>query len=110
MATCGACGKKGLKKTTMALVIERGRTKGKRIGECCARDGVLIVPTRIAPVVVREERKPQQEVLRPFVEALEGRLRARAAVKPLDDEDAKMFAGYALATEDVIAMLKSGRA
>ena len=40
----------------------------------------------------------------------EARLRAREAIKPLDEDDAAHFTTYKMAIEDVIALLKGGRA
>jgi hypothetical protein len=122
MAKCGACGATGLKKTTVAFVIEKGRIVGRRVGNCCAKDGVTIVTTRIAPIVQSSERKNQKEVLQPFIETLLMRLRIRRANAPPDSlrtghtstdiENAEIRAehqGYSQALEDVIAMLKEGR-
>jgi len=116
MATCGACGKRGVRKTTLATVIERGKLRGKRVGECCAKDGVLLVASRVAPVLVSGERREQREVLAPFVRNLQARVRARK-VAPFpstgsDHDDELLRAervGYDSALVDVIALLQEGR-
>lgn len=115
MARCGCCGKVGLRKTTMASVIERGRVVGKRVGECCAGDGVLIVASKVAPVVEDRSRKDQREHLAPFIKNLQARLDGRRSFKAMGPEDepeggAAHYQGYNEAIEDVIALLREGRA
>jgi hypothetical protein len=113
MATCGVCKKKGVRKTVLAAVLEKGKIVGRRAGECCAKDGILLVTSKIAPVVQSSERMDQKEILAPFVKNLTARLKGREATGSGETggspEDCS-FTGYNEALEDVIALLKSGRA
>lgn len=109
---CGCCGKTGLKKTVLAAVIEKGRMIGRRVGDCCARDGILIVTSKMAPVVQVNERKDQKETLEPFIRTLEGQLKMKKVHKPSDNESNQLseWEGITSTLENVVAMLKSGRA
>jgi hypothetical protein len=110
MARCGVCGRTGLRKTTLATVLEKGQLVGRRAGDCCVGDGVLLIASRVAPVAMAtSERKEQSAVLRPFIDNLVARVKSRLVIAP-DEDEAEHFEGYTQALEDVVALLKSGRA
>jgi len=125
MSRCRACGKPA-RTTTLALVLTerspgtRQGFRGGRVCKACEREGVLVVAQRTVAMVVeaanardaaKAERKGQREVLAPFIKNLEARLRAMRAVKPPQGlaEDIHLV-GKLEAFEDMIAMLKEGRA
>lgn len=119
---CPACGK-GARKWTLVFLLgakhPRGRMgyKGSFVCAACADGGVTVVSPSLAPVVEpgNAERKNQREVLAPFIRNLEARVKARKASRPslLDatkDDERIHNGGYTEALEDVVAMLREGRA
>lgn len=114
---CSACGKTGLRSTTIALVVGGPPTMGScRVCSACVKRGVLIVPYFIAPVVNVEpaDKKRTRDVLAPFVKLLAGQLAAfrsetfddSADCERLENERDVRVEVY----QNIVALLRSGRA
>lgn len=112
---CGACGKTGLRSTTLAIVIsDTGAPERKRVGSCCASHGIYVVPMS-RPVMVdtaKGEKKELSAVLAPFIKrigvlAKGAKMSAEAEVGGSPENC--FHAGKAEAFEATIAMLKEGR-
>jgi cytochrome c551/c552 len=111
---CPACGKAARTWRIVLLLDGSGALKGRKVCQGCHDGGVTVVAPVLAPVVQadRAERRAQAEVLAPFVRNLEAKLRARKGGSgnvPGSPEDCS-WTGYDEALEDVVALLKSGRA
>jgi len=82
---CKACGTTGFRKATLALVLLRGAHEGGLVCPECARSGVLLVASRVAPVIRQETAKP--EALRRVLARLATYAKAASTATP---EDARL--------------------
>ena len=112
MTKCKACGAE-FRKGTLAFLLTKDGLKGARVCQKCAASGVTLVAVQLPPVhdTVKADKRVLKEHLAPFVKNLTAQLIALKAVEPGPDEDAETFAlGKREALENVIALLKDGRA
>lgn len=122
---CPACNKVARKWACVLLLSDanrrRGRLsmKGSLVCAACADSGITVVAPKFAPATEsgNAERKEQREVLAPFIKNLKAKLSLRKVIAAkeyaadAEDDPVKLHAeGYTQALEDVLAMLKEGRA
>lgn len=112
--TCPSCRKQARKwRIVLLLSGDGGALKGSKVCAACAGNGVTVCAPKIAPVVQTDagERKNQKEVLAPFIKTLESRVRVKKATSGMSNDPDEAFHNGVIETlEDVISMLKEGRA
>jgi hypothetical protein len=82
---CKACGSNAFRAGTLAVVFGGGRHEGGIVCPKCAREGILLVASKVAPVVKHET--PPDERVKGAMRQLQVLIKAASLANNLDKQE-----------------------